>query len=74
MKDAPEEIKTAVETGLEEVKATNLEANPEEIETIPERQKVPNEEAVVEAIGVLEDRHGDPRMPVRHLEWLEKRA
>jgi hypothetical protein len=32
------------------------EANPEEVETIAELWEVPNEEAIVEAIGALEDR------------------
>jgi hypothetical protein len=62
-----------VETGLEEVKATDVEANPEDIEAIAERQKVPNEEAAVEAIGALEDRYGDLRLPVRCRIWPKKR-
>jgi hypothetical protein len=31
----------------------------EEIKFLVEHQKVPNEEAVVETIGALKDRHGD---------------
>jgi hypothetical protein len=34
------------------------EANLKEVETITELREVPNEEAIVEAIGVLEDRYG----------------
>jgi hypothetical protein len=40
---------------LEKVKATDLEDNPEEIESELEHQEVPNEEATVETIGTLED-------------------
>jgi hypothetical protein len=42
-----------VETGLEEVKATDLEANPEETEAVAERHRASNEEAAVAAIGAL---------------------
>jgi hypothetical protein len=38
------------------------EAIPEEGEVIVVHQKVPNEEAAVETIGVLEDRSGDQRL------------
>jgi hypothetical protein len=36
------------------VKATDLEANPEEIMAIAEHYAVPNEEATVETTGALE--------------------
>jgi hypothetical protein len=52
-------------TGLEEAKATDLEANPEEIEALVGHQKVINEEAAMETIGALEDRYGDRRLAVR---------
>jgi hypothetical protein len=42
-KAVQEETKTAVETGLEELKATDMKVNPEEIEVVEERQNVPNE-------------------------------
>jgi hypothetical protein len=43
-----EEMKTPVETGLEDVKAIDLEANTEEREDVAECQKVANEETGVE--------------------------
>jgi hypothetical protein len=46
------------------VKATDLEENPEETEVIAARQLVPNKEAAVEAIGAMDDRYGDRRLPV----------
>jgi hypothetical protein len=42
-------------TGLEEVKATGLEANQEKIGATAEHQKDPNEDSTVEKIGALED-------------------
>jgi hypothetical protein len=53
-----EEMKTAVETGLEEAKSTDLEETPEETEAVVERQKGPKEESAMDAIGALEDRYG----------------
>jgi hypothetical protein len=37
----PREAK--IKSGLEEVKATNLEANPEKVQTVAEHQYVPND-------------------------------
>jgi hypothetical protein len=37
------------------------EANPKKEHTIPERRDVPNKEAIVEAVGALEDKFGDQK-------------
>jgi hypothetical protein len=39
--------------GLEEVKAMDLEVNPEETEAVVEQQEIPNEEAILETTGAL---------------------
>jgi hypothetical protein len=59
---------------LEEVEATNLEANPEEIESESEHQEVPKEEATVETIGALEDQYGDRHLAVGCCRQLKKRT
>jgi hypothetical protein len=41
------------------MKATGLEATPEEIEAVAGLQEVPNEEAAMEIIVTLKDRSGD---------------
>jgi hypothetical protein len=46
-----EQIDDEITIGLEELKATGLEANPEETEAAAEHQGVPNKEAVMEIIG-----------------------
>jgi protein-disulfide isomerase-like protein with CxxC motif len=51
-------------TGLEEVKATDLEANPKEIEVMAEHQEVINEEVAMETIIALEHRYGDRRFAI----------
>jgi hypothetical protein len=56
----PREAK--IKVGLEEVKAMDLKANPEEIEAISEHQEVPNEEATADTIRALDDRHGDQHL------------
>jgi hypothetical protein len=38
-------MKAKIKTGLEEMKAKYLVANPKEIEAVAEHQQVPNEEA-----------------------------
>jgi hypothetical protein len=43
-----EQSNTGIQTDLEEVEATDLEANPEETEAIVERREIPNEEATVD--------------------------
>jgi hypothetical protein len=72
MKAILEEIKIVMETGLEEVKAMDLEANPEEIDAVAEHQEVPNKEAAVETIGALEDQSGDQQLAVEY-QNLQKR-
>jgi hypothetical protein len=68
MKAWREELKTCqepgrseIKAGVEEVKATDLEVILEEVEVVAKCQKVPNEEAAVEAIGAPKDRSGDQR-------------
>jgi hypothetical protein len=49
------------------METTDLEVNPEEIESESEHQGVPKEEAAVETIGALEDRYVDQHLAVgRH--------
>jgi hypothetical protein len=60
-----------IKTGLEEVKATDLQASPEETEVVAQHQKVPYAEAAVETIGALGDRYGDQCLAVRHSRWLK---
>jgi hypothetical protein len=55
-----------IKTSLEEMRATNLVANPKEIEAAAEHQQVPKEEAVVETTGTLEDRFEDQQLPVEY--------
>jgi hypothetical protein len=50
-----EQMEVESKTGIEGAKAMDLEANPEEVKAIAERQKVRKNEAAVEAIGALED-------------------
>jgi hypothetical protein len=45
-----------IKTGLEEVKATDLEASPEEVEVVAEHQKAPDEEAAVETLTQTHNR------------------
>jgi hypothetical protein len=50
-----EQINAKIKSGLEEVKAMDLEANPVETVAAAEHHAVPNEEATVETTGALED-------------------
>jgi hypothetical protein len=44
-----------------------MEANPEDIKSVAEQQKVPKEEAAVETIGALKDQYGNRHLAVgRH--------
>jgi hypothetical protein len=60
MDSQPEKI----ETCLGKTEDTDLEANPEEIESIAEQQKVPEEEGAMKAVGALKKRHGDGHLDV----------
>jgi hypothetical protein len=64
----------SVEASHEKLKATVLEANPEEIEVVKERQEVPNEETTAETIGALEDLYGDRCLAVRPRGQPKKRT
>jgi hypothetical protein len=52
-------MKAEIKTGLEEVKATDLEANQEKIEGEAKHQEVLKGATHEEKIGALEDRCGD---------------
>jgi hypothetical protein len=58
-------MEAKIKTGMEEVKATDMEANPEEIQVVTERQKVTNEKAAVETVGALKDQSGDRSLAIR---------
>jgi hypothetical protein len=57
MKSTVSAILKGMEACLEKMEAMDLEANLEEMESESEHQEVPNEEAAVETVGTLEDRH-----------------
>jgi hypothetical protein len=61
-----------VKTGLEVVKARDLEAIPKETDSVAERRRVPNEEAAMETIGALEDQYWDWRLTVGCHQQLKK--
>jgi hypothetical protein len=63
-------MEATMETNQVEVKAIDLEANPEEIQAIARHQEVPNEEAAVETVEALKDQHP----AVRHHGRLTCRA
>jgi hypothetical protein len=44
---------------LEKMEATDLEANPEEMQSKVEHEEVPKEEVTVETLGALKKRYGD---------------
>jgi hypothetical protein len=67
-------VEAKIKTGLEERKATSLEANQAEIEAIAEHQEVPNEEAAMETIRALEDRSGDHQPAVGYRNPLKRRG
>jgi hypothetical protein len=50
-----------MEACLEKLEATDMEANPEELESESEHQEVPKEEAPVKTVRAQEDQSGDQR-------------
>jgi hypothetical protein len=56
-------MEAEITTGLEAANATDLVANPEEIEAVVTHQEIPND-AAMETIGSLKDRSADHRQPV----------
>jgi hypothetical protein len=54
------------------MEATDLEANPEEIESEAEHQEAPKEEAAVETFGALKERYGEQHLAIRHCGQLKK--
>jgi hypothetical protein len=51
-----------------------MAANPEEMKSVAEHQEVPNEEAEVETVGPLEDRHVDRHPAAGRRLQLKKRT
>jgi hypothetical protein len=56
---------------LNELDTTDLEALPEEKETLAEQQEIPNEEAEVGTVGALEDRYGVRFLAVGHRQQVK---
>jgi hypothetical protein len=69
-----EPMEAETKTGLVEMEATDLEANPEEKEAMVEQQKVPNEDATVKITRALNNRSGDRRLTIRRCGLLKKWA
>jgi hypothetical protein len=59
-----------MEACLEKMKATDLEANPEEIESKLEHEELPNEEAKVETFGALKEWYRDRHLAKGHCQQL----
>jgi hypothetical protein len=59
-------------TCLVQVEATDLEANPEEKETVAEQQEVPKEEAALKTVKTLMKRYGDRHLAVGRRRQLQK--
>jgi hypothetical protein len=53
-----------MEACLEKMEATDLEANPEEIESKADHEEVPKEEAAMETFGALKERYGDRHLAI----------
>jgi hypothetical protein len=66
--------RSEIKTGLEEMKATDLEVSTEEIEAVAELQEVPSEKAAVETVGALKDRSGDQLPTVGYLNLLRRQT
>jgi hypothetical protein len=63
-----------MESSEEKLEASDLEANPEEIEALAGRQEMPNKEAAVETMGALEDRSGDQQQAVGYRNPRKRRT
>jgi hypothetical protein len=62
-----ERMMARMNSQLENTEATDLEANPEEIQSKTEREEVPKEEAAVETFGALKEQYGEQHLVVgRH--------
>jgi hypothetical protein len=62
-----EPVEAEIKISLIQVEATDLEANPEEKDTVAEQQEVPKEETAMKTFGALKKRHGDRHLAVgRH--------
>jgi hypothetical protein len=51
-----------------------MKANPGELQSVAMHQKVPNEEAMVETIGALEEQYGDRHLAVGRCQQPKKRT
>jgi hypothetical protein len=69
-----EPMEVEIATDLEEMKATGLEANPEETEAVAELQEIPNDEAAVQTIRTLKDRSEDLQPAVGYRNPRKKRT
>jgi hypothetical protein len=63
-----------VEACLGMTGATDLQANPKEIESEAEHEHVPKEESTVETFGALKERHRDHHLTVRRCGQPKKRT
>jgi hypothetical protein len=63
-----------LEASLGKTEATDLEANPEEIESEAEHEEVPKEEAAVKTGRALKERHGDGHLAVSRRGKPKKRT
>jgi hypothetical protein len=70
----PEEMEAGHEELMAIMKTTDLETNREKSECGSEHLEVPKEEAAVETIGALVDRHGDRHLAVWHRRQPKKRT
>jgi hypothetical protein len=65
---------TEIKTDLGKTETMDLEANAIEIESESEHHEVPEEEAMVETIGALEDQYGDRHLAVGHCRQSKKQT
>jgi hypothetical protein len=73
MEAGQEEMEAAVfEERLNRIDTTDLEANPEEKESLAEQLEAPNEETEVGTVGALEDHYGVRFLVVGHCCKLKK--
>jgi hypothetical protein len=63
-----------IEACLGKTEATDLEANPEEVESKAKHEEIPKEEASVETSGALEQQHGEPHLVIRCCSQLKKQT
>jgi hypothetical protein len=69
-KTGQERIEDEIKPYMEEMNVSDFEANPEEIEAIPEHRGVPTEDATVEMVGTVKDWSVNQCLAVRRRGWL----